>query len=201
MLAKRETIKRLLDATAAKAKRLGIFDDIAYEVRIPEDDMRDGARRAKYIHEWWNVTFTGVVSQMKAEVEFSIWGNWKVIIPGVDTAKSDNIFFGKNHVDTFSRIVTTMLLVRYLSMRLGKQPDTPPILHHRKEGTTKCIFYPSNCGLSGNGLAIAIDFPKRATRPRLELLLGSTGKVISAVSISNPKLEKIISAVTFAVAV
>jgi hypothetical protein len=201
MLATRETIKRLLDATTDKVKGLGVFDDVAYEVRISEDDMPDGARRAKYIHEWWDVTFTGAISQTKAEVEFSIWGNWEVIIPGVDTTKSDNLFFGKNHVDTFARIVTTMLLVRYLSMRLGKQPDTPPVLYHKKEGTTKCIFYLSNCGLANNELAIAINFPKRATRPRLELLLGSTGKVISVVSISNSKLERIISAVTFAVAV
>jgi hypothetical protein len=201
MLARRETIKRLLDATTDKVKRLEVFDDITYAVRISEDDGLDEARRPKYIHEWWYVTFTGVVSQMRAEVEFGIWGNWEVIIPGVDTTQSDNLFFGKNHVDTFARIVTTMLLIRYLSMRLGKQPDTPPILYHKKEGTTKCIFYPSNGGLANNGLAIAINFPKRATRPRLELLTGSTGKVISAVSISNSRLERIISALTFAVAV
>jgi hypothetical protein len=201
MLATRETIKRLLDATTDKVKGLGVFDDIAYEVRISEDDVSDGARRPKYIREWWDVTFTGVVIQMKAEAEFSIWGNWKVIIPGVEKTKSDNLFFGKNHVDTFARIVTTMLLIRYLSMRLGKQPDTPPILHHEKKGTTKCIFYLSNGGLADNGLAIAINFPKRATRPRLELLLGSTGKVISTVSINNSQLERIISAVTLAVAV
>ena len=201
MLATRETIKRVLDATTDKVKGLGIFDDIAYEVRIPEDDVRDEVRRPKYIHEGWNVTFTGVVSPMKAEAEFCIWGNWGVIIPGIDTTNSDNLFFGKNHVDTFARTVTAVLLMKYLSMRLGKQPDIPPILHHKKEGTTKCIFYLSNGKLSDNELAIAINFPKRATRPRLELLLGSTGKVISAVSISNSRLERIISALTFAVAV
>jgi hypothetical protein len=80
---------------------------------------------------------------------------------------------------------------------LSGRPVTYLSLYHKK-GDTKCIFYLSDCGLTDNEFAIAVSFPKGMALPYLEFLQGTTGDVVSTVSISSTNIEKILSGVTVA---